>query len=364
MFHKIGFYINKMDVCIFRDIRKKCTLCSNKPIHNSLYCNKHMHTKNTAFKHIMSVYKDKEIDIDALSIISIYREIYAKEEIETRRIILKSLLGNKNRIIDIVKTIGIKNPKKKLKKELIDMLFNHLEWFCMAISLKSTNRKVSSLGLLWRDYMARISGSIYGNPCNDHDIFTFNTIQEIENPFYILDNAKCYVFEPAYIYEFFKREGYWNPYNRNALNRSNFVRLNKFLYIKRIKKELFNDFEWNSPHQAFTDVVIEFERLGFYSQVEWFISLGYNIILKIIIKFHQYSLLISHNFFRNNDIDNVYPQYIYTFCRMIIELLSDITHPDHYTLTCLLYKSLIDCSKRFRENAPEWMTDITILPIM
>lgn len=342
-----------MNRCIFRYSDKNGVCCTNNTM--NLFCPLHAkNKKNKIFYLTNELFKDPDREINQLEILEIYDLLYEQiYDIENRKSMLYNLLGKKNRIIYICKSFGIQN---NLKHILITTLIDKLEWFSKVNRLKSTKRKLNTFLKYWKIYLNNIIG-IPLLPCsNSEDIFTFEDLSSIQNVFYLKDNNITYGFNAEHLYHFINKSGSWNPYTKNEIHYNDLQRLNIYIRIKNIIID--DSVYWNTPLQAYTDVVLKMESNGFFIDINWFISMSFNDILRVINKYHQLSILMPINYLCNERIHNTYPDYIYQFCSMLMELLDNTDDPEYFTYNCLLYKALTCVSKKFRDSAPSWINDI------
>jgi hypothetical protein len=344
-----------MNRCIFRYSDKNGVCCTNNTI--NLLCPLHSkNKKNKVFYLTNKLFKDPDREINEYEILEIYCLLYKEIfDFENRKTMLYYLLGKKNRIIYICNKFGINN-KKDLKQNLFNKLIDKLEWFCIVKDFKNTKRKFHIFFKYWKLYLNHIIGIQYLPSSNSEDIFSFDSLSSIENIFYLKDNNITYGFDIRNLYHFIKNSGSWNPYTKNEINEYDLKRLKSYIRIKNIIID--NNIFWNTPLQAYTDVVLKMEGNGFFIDINWFILLSFNDIIRVINKYHQLSILMPINYLCNERIHNVYPDYIFKFCRMLMELLNNTDDPEYFTYNCLLYKALTSVSKKFRDAAPSWINDI------
>tara|TARA_Y100000389_G_scaffold203906_1_gene254036 strand:+ start:1104 stop:2171 length:1068 start_codon:yes stop_codon:yes gene_type:complete len=343
-----------MNRCIFRYNDKKGICCNNYT--TSKFCIIHKNIKNKIYEYIYNLIKNPDKEINSFEILQIYNFLYNNiYEIDNRKKMLSSILGKKDRMIEISNNIGLKIKKSELKKKILSKIFEKLEWYCMVFKLKNLNNKIIKIQKLWKEYVRKIIGYNLLPCSNNEDIFSFEPLNEINHVFYFKDNNITYGFSVQNLFYFIIKSGTWNPYTKNQISENDLSRLQIYIEMKKIK---INDkIKWKTPEQAYTDVVLKMESNGFYIDIKWFLEMKFNDIIKVINKYHQLSILMPVNYLCNECINSNYPEYIYEFCNMIMELLDD--NPDNnFTYLCIFYKSLTCVSNKFKEHAPTWIRDI------
>lgn len=341
--------------CIFRFHTNNFICCKN--ITDSSFCFIHRHTKNKIFSYIHHIIKDPDKTILSYEIIQIYSYLYQHiHDFQLRKSLISPLFGNKKHLFSISNDFGIYTNSKSLKKNVIRLLIDKLEWICLISKLKSFHRKISLIQHSWFAYTLFISGSNLKPSLNNEDPFSFDDVDSLQYPFYIKDHDAIYCFDAANIYFFILKSGLWNPYTRNLLSTKDLYRLEHYIKIKNI--HIQDKPNWNTISQAYTDVALKFESHGFLTNIEWYVSLSFNDILRILNKYHQLSILMPHDFLCDEYIHSTYPQYVFQFCNMLLELLNYNDEPDIFTYVCILYKSFSFVSRHFRDNQPLWIRDI------
>jgi hypothetical protein len=141
---------------------------------------------------------------------------------------------------------------------------------------------------LARTYLAHARIRLYGpynlegspKPTNEEDPFTLSPIAELpahERFSYVCDQGKLYVLSLPdlirYVYSNSNgTQGAVNPYTREPLPAEAQHRL-KRLEAMLPKETRHPIIVWRTPTDAFVDVLHGYERLGFYTHVEWFATI-------------------------------------------------------------------------------------------
>lgn len=346
-----------MNRCIHRDLNDMGKLCKLQTPNQ--YCILHKESKNPICKILHDMLKNNpEKLINTNDIIYIYCKLKESKINNVNNLILK-FIGKKKNILQIANDFIIKNIKKTiiLKEKIIEKF----EWIFLISNLLSFKNKVINIQKQWKQYIKNISGENLGIPNNDEELFTLKPISEIEYPFYIEDSKHVYVFEAKNLCNFIHICGKWNPYTRSILNDETIMRLAKFMTLKNIELDKFirdGTPNWNTITQAYTDVAIKLESIGFLVNIEWFIDLSFDDIINILSQFARMTFVLElNNYNLDIDISNVNPQYVYDFCKIILQLFD---HDDVFTLVCLMLKCFAMVSNIFKENLPYWIHDIRI----
>jgi hypothetical protein len=336
--------------CIYRDIKSNGKRCPNECCLSINYCIQHIHIKNPIFTYLMCCNLDDNKPIQFRDIISLYIYMY-NNNISNRFNILSNIFRNKTKLY-LCLGLGFKitTVKQFSRKIILQLLSKKLEDYALVFNLKATTRKIILVQRLWKNYMNKLSGKDLGCPINTLELFTFDDIEDIEHPFYIIDETKVYVFESLnLLYHIKTNKNCINPYTNNIINESVINRLYHYIYIKEIYLD-DEEYKWLTTINAYTDISLRLDKLGYYTDIRWFISLDYYTIIKVLNSFHSY--VIGSSYMCCVDFSEEYPDYIFKFCEMILEMLED---NDASTYGFILFKSLSDNSKIFYNNSPTWL---------
>jgi virulence-associated protein VapD len=263
---------------------------------------------------------------------------------------LKTLYSNQYYLMDIFK-------KYKFNKDIIENIF--------LLNLNTYNIEKNNYNkseILYRFFINNIIKKHKYNPeiklNNDEDPFTLDNINELnKNELFIYseNNETNYFFIATELKYFIDTNGGWNPYTKQEFSESTIRNLNYFIkYFKLNKKKSLNKYEWNSIHQAFTDVSQIIEKIGFYNDTRWLLKLTSKQIKNIIKTFK----LVSRDYEGIEDyfVDITDNNIFYDFAREIIKLFENGN--DRFILCCNFIKSIALYSDDFYNNIPEWMVDI------
>lgn len=334
--------------CVHRNINEG-TCCKNSTVGNyTCFCEEHYTIKNPIFDYIsMFVEVDKKIGL--CDIIKIYLLLFLNE-ITDRAKLISYIFGNKHLTFRYATAYGMSISYKSTKKAVLNTILKKLEWHCMIYTLSNFRRKIVLLQRRWREYMNKISGACYGQSINTEDIFSFEKIEDIEYPFSIKQNNTVFTFDVINLSYHFNINGYINPYTKNTIENADVNRMYHYLNIKDIFIDE-DEHQWYSTTQAYTDLSLKLDSLGYYTDVRWFTALRYNTIVNVLNSFHNYGC--TQQYMNDDRFTNTYPDYVYRFCRMTIDMLND--EHDASTYGFIFFKSLADNSSVFYNNSPEWV---------
>lgn len=343
--------------CIYRDFNNNGERCHHNitDISNN-FCIKHLHIKNHEFYYLINTQIIHNKPIQTIDIISLYTFLYKYnyDFDHIYKIFINIFFNNKNKLYQICTNFGYKlnssSLKKCSKKKLIISLINKLKWYSTVFFLKSTNNKIIKLQLLWKKYLNNISGLNLGKPYNDFDIFNFEKINNIQLPFQIIDNNIIYCFDTLNLLYHIKTNDEYNPYTMNTINKHDIDRLYHYIYIKDIYID-DDDYKWLSVVNAYTDICLKLDKFGYYTDIRWYFDLDYETIINILNTYHDY--VNNYDYLCCEDFDDQYPDYIYKFCEMVLEMLNDTN--DASTHAFIFYKSLSENSINFYNGSPDWL---------
>ena len=361
--------------CIYRTTTE---LCSNVRCPFGKFCVKHKNINNVIFDYCIKFLGNKEV-LGYYDILVLYKELYGDYGMYEAQCIIGVLISRrKTDLFPIAIDAGLKVRKQSLKKNVLEAFFKKIH---NAIVL-SNNRKIkkvfSKLWSLWKGYLDRISGRSLGKPVNDTDIFTLDSLDEVKYIFQMVDGVSgvddvnncgskgsVYAFNAISLYKYVQQQqldengSILNPYTRSKISIDTQIRLCRYInIIGKTDDPGPDDTLWETTNMAYTDVVIELERSGFYTSVEWFQPLEYIDIVNILKSFHEYCIEYHYDIecMADEDMVNEYPDYIYRFCYLCLNLI----RLNNFGYTTVLFRSLMDNVERFRMNSPEWLNNIMV----
>lgn len=348
------------NTCIYRHINSgRC--CYFKSKNN--YCKIHINNRNIIYE-IINVATENKNKLTSEDIYKIYNYIYKNDKIYVKDLIFKTIL---NIIYGSNINTLLKLYNKYLKINVNVNLKNNNYWYdkiveinknTYEISLKINNEQLKKIKDLFKYILIRnhyYNDNIAHKILNTSDPFTFDNISDIntKDRFIYNDNDNYYCFKALELYYFIDKNGNnWNPYTKKEIESKIIRNLKLFIELNNLDKN-YNDNQWTSVIQAFTDVSQSLEKIGFYNNTEWFLKLT-SIQIKNIIRLYK---IISNNnddFFKEENIKD--ETIFYDFAREIIKLFDDGN--SHFLFCCNFIKALSMYSNDFFNNLPEWMVDI------
>lgn len=336
--------------CIYRDVNQHNGMqCKNYPVYLNLFCKFHHNIHNPVYFYTRDIIPNSDNCITIKHIILVYNCMY-NDNVLLRKSHITALLGNRNRVCRIALLIGMKIKAKYRKGLIIHYIVEKLEWFSNLCSLESTKYNVIKIQRLWRKYMKDLSGINLGKTVNELDIFTFDTIEQLDYPFYLMDDNHVYCFDVLSLSYNIRINGNINPYTNNNIDSNTVDRMYHYMYIKDLYVD-DDEYKWQTALNAYTELSIKLDKIGIYTDVNWFMELDYDTMLNILDTYHSYGCTGYYMFSVN--FEDVYPYYVYDFCKMCLEMLADET--DSYYYGMMLYKAIAENSDVFSINAPEWL---------
>ena len=340
--------------CIYLYINDECINCRNNCYNNSYYCkiHKNNYIKKKAFKYIKNEMIQFNKKLDAYNILSIYTSMYEKniKDVDIKNTCLL-LLGKRQRAFNIADELCIYLSTKSLKKNITKNILLKFDWYCKVFKLSHINRKITMLQKIWRNNKLIKENEPLLECVNTEDPFTSDNLIDVVNIFYISEDKYRYGFEAADLDYFIKTIGAWNPYTRKIIDNIDIMRLRNYINKNKIKTKL--KIEWQTIKQAYTDVIIYFERQGFLTNLDWYNKLTYPQILTILTEFaNNISLFANINI---DDISNT-DNYVFKFCKIILNILQNVSDNSFMIINCL-YSSFMNVSDDFLNNAPIWLQE-------
>ncbi len=354
--------------CIFRNVND-CKCCFFKT--RNKYCSLHINNKNIIYEIVNEAIGIKQIRTSS-DIYEIFKYIYNNPNIYVKEFIFKKIL----------KTLFIKQWSLRSKfyylnttylinyqnyDLLIDKIYK-LNLNTYKIDMKYENRNYLSILKRFMKYVL-IQPHIFKQNLtyiNETDPFTFDNINEIplnERFIYNEDN-NYYCFKAIEFKYFIRTNGNWNPYTKKTIIPKIIINLDNFINYFKLNR-VYNNNQWKTLEQAFTDVSQVIEKIGFYTNTQWFIKLNTKQIRNIIRLFKIISIRNNNNNnfneFFNDMIININEtednhQIYYYFAKEIIRLFEDGN--SNFLLCCNFMKAIGVYSNEFYNSLPEWLSDI------
>lgn len=197
---------------------------------------------------------------------------------------------------------------------------------------------------------------------NQEDPFTFEKIIDI-SPMEVVQvintNHELYQFRIHELVHHGETNGWINPFQRESFD----LNLPTVLY-QRLKelpsKSLRNP--WETPTQAFLEVLYDYEKEGFYTSIEWFIQLDFSQIVNIFILFHGFVSVNDLDYFDIFRLDPVFlesSEKHQTLSQIILatemKRLIQTTHSQKFTMLCTFFLVLATVQTSIGASLPHWI---------
>lgn len=340
-----------MSLCIYRKYNSGSPCCFNSNKYSNNYCVIHSNNYNITYNIINKAIGRNEIN--SYEIYKLFKYIFDNPEIYTKEFIfkacLKTLFSNHYLHIHYYNYL-------KYNNDIIDSIYL-LNLNTYNIEKYNYDKYKIINKLCFYKLLKKHIYTTNINLNNTEDPFTMDNINEIDkNKLFIYnENNTNYFFIATELKYFIATNGNWNPYTKQEFSHTIIRNLNKYInYFKLDCKKPLNKYEWNSTHQAYTDVSQIIEKIGFYNDTRWFLKLTSNQIKNIIKTFKLMSRenINIDKYFINITDNNIF----YDFAREIIKLFENGN--EEFLLCCNFIKSIALYSDDFYNNIPEWLSDI------
>lgn len=346
--------------CIYRYINSgKCCCFKAK---NNNYCNLHANNRNLVYEIINNATDNKE-QLTIHDIYKIYKYIQTTDTIYLKEIIFTTVL----RLIYIQERflINLFCFYPSINNNYISSVYD-LHQKIADINKKTfiIEQSLSIKTIYKIQHLAKfilIKNHIYHHSLKDKinntDPFTLEEITQINKNerFIYKDENNYYCFKATELLYFIQEKGNnWNPYTKKEFSYK--IKRNLKIFIDYFNLINQNSYDWNTIQQAFTAVSQSIEKIGFYTNPEWFLKLTSKQIKNVIRLFKVISTSspqISDFFKEENLKDN---SIYYDFAKETIQLFENGN--SHFLLCCNFIKAMSVYSNDFYSNLPEWLIDI------
>lgn len=197
---------------------------------------------------------------------------------------------------------------------------------------------------------------------NTEDPFTLESILEVpSNELFQYVDSKNYLyqFRIQELYHHCMTNGPYNPFNREPFNES---------ILEKIKQRYLNvpikSFEnpWETPTQAFLDVLYLFEKEGFYTNIDWFLNLSITQIFNIFILFQlfisEYDLDLFNIYLLDPILqENNKEKALLILAKQMKELIL-LEHSLKFLFMCTFFLILASIEPRIKRQLPDWIWNI------
>lgn len=220
---------------------------------------------------------------------------------------------------------------------------------------QTSPQKHFALRRLQRRWRQRWSSGKYF--VNTEDPITMEPIASLSPPerwSYRDTQGNAYAFHAPSLKHFITTTGAWNPYTRLPFRPCDLLDLNtKVIQAPPIDFQI----QWKTPKEAFLDVLYEYEKMGFYTLLDWFIQLTPMNIVHIY-QFIAIDIHTPREFFSLDGLECALMEdptqgAAMCFARDLKKLVES-THDLKFYTICLMFVVLATVCPLLRENIPPW----------
>ena len=367
-----------MPRCIFRYQYNDGVRCTKDCLENCQYCNRHKNKKNYIFE-VMNMATQNEALTCENDLFEIFKYIYDNNTYDVKSdtinndddnkkyifFALVAYLLSKVTVLNILyKTIylngrvNINKSKSKIISYLHSILYNT---YCIAKENTQICKVVKIQRFVRRHLYRKIVTYNMLPSENTEDPFTFDSIDEIDcyHKFSYQDvKGHIYTFNAIELEYFIRQNGNWNPYTKDDIPEYIINRLKIFMQHNNLVCKQENDFVWQTALHAYTDVSQIMEKAGFYTNVEWFNLISFEIAKKIINTYRNHCRdLVDSNKYFPTEFEVNRTTFEFEFCKETINLFKDAD--EHYLLCCNFMKALAVNVREFALHLPRWLLEDT-----
>ena len=194
---------------------------------------------------------------------------------------------------------------------------------------------------------------------NTEDPFTLEPISMVPSMelFQYVDSKKhLYQFRIQELYHHCTCNGPYNPLNREPFND---------IVLETIKERCLKlsikSFEnpWETPTQAFLDVLYLFEKEGFYTQLDWFLDLSNTQVINLFILFYlfisEYDLDLFNIYLLDPILqENNKDKALLILAKQMKELVQ-MEHSIKFLSMCTFFLILATIEPRIKRQLPDWI---------
>jgi len=319
--------------------------CLNKS--NTEYCSCHRNKINPLQLTLRDFNKETQFQLNNLYL---YLQLYDCSVITE----IIDYLCTKEELIKYEKAyFNLTNTKNTAPKYIWVQII--LDYHIKLLKLKPYENHIRTLQINWRKK--------HTNQMNDVDPFTLEKLIDIpkEELFsYTNKNKQTYTFSAQEFYHHLRTNGLFNPLNREDICNATYNQLK--LQLEREKQVFVKDFSnpWNTPTQAFLDVLYDYEKFGIYTKIEWFTQLSFDQIINIFILYEtflcNYELgffnieVLAESFNKKNDKDIA----LIILAKEMKQLIN-IDNPMKFFFICCFFFILASIEKRVADGLPSWI---------
>lgn len=195
------------------------------------------------------------------------------------------------------------------------------------------------------------------NAVNEEDPITLDPLKDLdvhEIWSYEDKQGNVYAFLAKKLHHFIETNGPWNPYTRESFEKEDMDRLQRM--IKRLPKESFKII-WRNAHDAFTDVLYDYERYGFYTCIDWFLKLTPNDIIQIYQHMREDPYIpmymFTYQLLEERLLENPEEGAHLAFAKDM-KYLMESNHAMKFYIVCNVFVALAHVCPTLRNTLPQW----------
>jgi hypothetical protein len=216
-------------------------------------------------------------------------------------------------------------------------------------------KAIPAIRILQRNWRCRWeSGRYFVNTDDPITMEPIASLSPMERWSYRDTQGNAYAFHAPSLHHFVRTTGAWNPYTRLPFRPADLIDL-----AAKVHQAPATDFTvvWYNPKEAFLDVLYEYEKIGFYTLLDWFIQLTPMNIVHI----YQYiaiDLFSPREFFCLDGLEAALiadPEQGAAMCyARDLKKLIESTHALKFYTICVMFVALATVCPLLRQSIPSW----------
>jgi len=262
-----------------------------------------------------------------------------------------------------IRTISEEIPRRISK--VPDMASYIATLFIRMIQIETSNTHLNAIRRFqfdWRKYYKDKYKKDQGpwptkSSVNEEDPITLESLSDL-NPneiwSYEDNQGNVYAFLARKLHHFIETNGSWNPYTRETFQKEDLDRLQRM--VQRLPKESFK-IVWRNAHDAFADVLYDYERYGFYTSIDWFLKLTPNDIIHIYQHMREDPYvplyMFTYQFLEERLLENPNDGAHMAFAKDMKHLMES-NHSMKFYLVCNVFVALAQVCPSLRTTLPQW----------
>jgi hypothetical protein len=371
---RINYRMNPLPqncLCFVRLHKKNGFTCPEPCLENEKMCKKHQSLYKTSIPYLTTyILKQKTSHLSKISYEHIRPMLL---EMKHQKILSQSYFADilsyiytidilKNYIRDLYLCTYPKPPKFSKVSEVASYI---AKLFIQLIEIETNKQHLNAIQRLqydWRKYYKEKFKEDQGpwptkSAVNEEDPITLDPLTDLDAHeiwSYEDKHGNVYAFLARKLYHFIETNGPWNPYTREIFEKNDMDRLKRM--IKRLPKESFK-IVWRNAHDAFTDVLYDYERYGFYTSIDWFLQLTPNDIIHIYQHMREDPYIpmymFTYQLLEERLIENPDEGAHLAFAKDM-KYLMESNHSMKFYIVCNVFVALAQVCPILRNTLPQW----------